>query len=321
MKPNKKIKKLIIAFLVVVLAFVVYIVVDDSQSQVGFDNEPASQSNVIEYQGKRYRYNTDLVNILFIGVDSTNLIQKDALGSNTNQADSIILISLNKSTKQARLLQISRNSMVDITQYDIYGEPSRTSFTQLAMQYSTAKGGAQSCWAMVDTVSTILNDLRIDGYINLNIEAIGKINELAGPVTITVPEDYTDVDPSFIKGATITLTNEQAEAYVRHREIEGVGGNQERMTRQIEYIEALVATVKAKGNLESIYDTLAPLLDNYLLTNLSGDQIDTLADFDLTGNGYETVPGEMTLGDTYEEFYIDYDNLDDIIIKMFYNEL
>lgn len=321
MEVSKKLQRIIIFVLVMVLAITGYILATDHQSQAGQPTPSASQSNVIEYQGKRYRYNTDLMNILFIGVDSTNLIQSDDLASNTNQADSIILISLDKSTKEANLLQISRNSMVDITQYDIYGEPSRTSFTQLALQYSTAKGGAQSCWAMVDTVSTVLNRLRIDGYINLNIEAIGKINELAGPVTITIPEDYTDVDPAFVKGATITLSNEQAEAYVRHRDIEGIGSNQERMARQIQYIEALVATVKSKGDIDSIYDMFAPLLDKYLLTNMTGDQIDELADYNLTGNGYESVPGATTMGNTYEEFYIDYDKLDDILIKMFYNEL
>ncbi|MDD3028031.1 MAG: LCP family protein [Erysipelotrichaceae bacterium] len=321
MEVSKKLQRIIIFVLVMVLAITGYILATDHQSQAGQPTPSASQSNVIEYQGKRYRYNTDLMNILFIGVDSTNLIQTDNLASNTNQADSIILISLNKSTKEANLLQVSRNSMVDITQYDIYGEPSRTSFAQLALQYSTAKGGAQSCWAMVDTVSTMLSDLRIDGYINLNIEAIGKINELAGPVTITIPEDYTDVDPAFVKGATITLSDGQAEAYVRHRDIEGIGSNQERMARQIQYIEALVATVRSKGDIDSIYDMFAPLLDKYLLTNMTGDQIDELADYNLSGNGYESVPGETTMGNTYEEFYINYDKLDDILIKMFYNEL
>ena len=321
MEFNKYIQRAIIFVLVVAVAVTGYILINDSRSHADQANATTSQSNVVEYNGKEYRYNTDLMNILFIGVDSSNLIQKEALGNNTNQADSIILLSLNKSTKEANLLQISRNSMVDITQYDIYGEPSQTTFAQLALQYSTAKGGAQSCWAMVDTVSTILGDLRIDGYINLNIAAIGKINELAGPVTITVPEDYTDVDPAFVKGTTITLSGEQAEAYVRHRDVEEFASNQERMQRQIQYIEALVETIKSKGDLDSIYDTLAPLLDDYLLTNLSGDQIDELADYNLTTNDYQTVPGETAMGDTYEEFYIDYDKLDDILIKLFYNEL
>lgn len=320
MNINHKIHRVIVAFLVMVLAATVYYAVDDGPTGDSQINEPSLQSNVVEHEGKQYRYNTDLLNILFIGVDSTNLIQKETGANNTNQADSVILISLNKVTKEANLLQISRNAMVDVTQYDIYGELSRTSYTQLAMQYSTAKGGAQSCWAMVDTVSSLLGDLRIDGYINLNIEAIGQVNHLAGPVTITVPEDYADIDPAFVKGSTITLSDDQAEAYVRYREIEGIGGNQERMARQIQYIEALVATVKAKGNLESIYETFAPLLDNYLLTNLSGDQINELANYDLGQNKYETVPGDMIMGDTYEEFYIDYDKLDDILIKMFYNE-
>ncbi len=279
-----------------------------------------SQANIVEYNGSRYRYNTDLTNILFIGIDSNDLIQKEEYGNYTNQADSIILLSLDKSTKKAKMLQISRNSMVDIDLYDIHGNVIGTSFAQLCLQYSVAKGGTQSCWAMVNTVSTMLNDLRIDGYLNLNIESIGIINDAVGGVTLTIPEDYTDIEPEFVAGETLNLTAHQAERYVRGRVIEGIGGNEERMERQVQYLSALVNTVKSK-NLDNLYDTFSTMLDDYVMTDLTGEQIDDLSDYDVDFTKTAFVPGEKQMGDTYEEFYIDEQKMDDILIEMFYNEV
>lgn len=309
-------KTIVIAVVLVALVGAgIYLVQDDEPAIVEYGQ---SQANIVEYNGQRYRYNTDLTNILFIGIDSTNLIQKETLGSYTNQADSIILLSLDKSTKQAKLLQISRNSMVDIDLFDVNGNATGTSFAQLALQYSTGKGGEQSCWAMVNTVSTLLGDLRIDGYLNLNIESIGIINDALGGVTITVPEDYTAIDPAFEMGAVLTLDAQQAERYVRGRDLEGIGGNEERMERQIQYLDALVKTVKTQ-DIDSLYNTFSFLLEDYVLTDLTGNQIDELTDYTLDFNDVEFVPGEKVMGDTYEEFYIDEQKLNDKIINMYYN--
>ena len=71
------------------------------------------------------------------------------------------------------------------------------------------------------------------------MDGIADITNLMGGVTLTVPEDYTDIDPAFKAGETIVLAGEQAEKYVRYRDVNVSGSNTQRMERQAQFMEAL----------------------------------------------------------------------------------
>ena len=47
--------------------------------------------------------------------------------------------------------------------------------------------------------------------------AIRVLNDLVGGVSVTMEEDGTQIDPAFVKGATVRLSGSQAEAFVRAR--------------------------------------------------------------------------------------------------------
>ena len=64
---------------------------------------------------------------------------------------------------------------------------------------------------MKKTVSELLYGMPIAGCFSMTIEGISTLNDAIGGVSITVPEDYTDIDPAFVQGTTLTLTGEQAE--------------------------------------------------------------------------------------------------------------
>lgn len=285
------------------------------------DRNVVSQSdlNTITYEGKKYRYNSNLLNILFLGIDKNEETGEDYLPGDAGQSDCIMLLTLNKETKEARILQIPRDTMTEVDLYDVNGNYYTTVQAQLATQYSYGNGGTGSCWATKKTVSELLYDIPIDAYLSLDMASIPIINDAVGGVTITIPKDYTNIDPAFEKGTTVTLTGKQADSYVHYRDTSVAFSNNERMQRQVQYIPALITAIRNKvGAGSNYYEFFYPLVEKYMVTDLMEDQINKLADYNLVTSEVQYVPGEGKQGEIYEEFHVDEKKLQEIIIKMFY---
>lgn len=293
---------------------------DDSKN-IGLGEEELSQSDLgtIEYEGQKYHYNNELFNILFLGIDNNEELREHDLPGEAGQADSIMVLSLNKKTKEGRILQIPRDTMTEIDLYDGNGNRYDSVYRQLALQYAYGSGGENSCWAMKKTVSELLYDLPIDGYLALDIASLAIINDTVGGVTLTIPKDYTVIDPAFEKGATLTLTGKQAHAYVRYRDTNESFSNQDRMERQMQYLPALIAAVKSNVNLEKgYYDVFYPLVSKYMFTDLREDQVDTFADFNLVEAEMEYLPGEWISGEEYDEYHVNDEELQKKLVETFY---
>lgn len=284
---------------------------DDSQSQVDIDQ--------ITYDGKQYSYNSDLTNILFLGIDNSSGIKDDNMPSEAGQSDCIILLTLDKEKKEARILQIPRDTMTEVDVYNLGGYLFTTLQAQIATQYAYHIGGESSCMATKKTVSELLYDLPIDGYLAMDYTNIATVNDIIGGVEITVPQDYTMIDPAFQEGATLTLMGEQAHDYVRWRDTNASFSNYDRMDRQVQYILAMIDTlqeyVEENGN---DYSTLFSLVENNMVTNLNESQIEKLLEYDLSTESIEILPGEAQKGEIYEEFYVNEENLQKMLIETFY---
>ena len=277
-------------------------------------------SDSIFYNGKEYVYNKNLTNVLFMGIDKDAEVSLSNMPGTSGQADCLMVISLDKSNETARVLQVSRDTMTDVDLFDVSGKYYTTVQAQIATQYAYGNGVQSSCFATKKTVSELLYDLPIDGYLSLNLSAISILNDAVGGVTVTVPEDYTDIDPAFTAGTTITLTGEQAEKYVRKRDITVLGSNNGRMQRQMQYIPALIQSIRKKvGSGGDYYKMLEPILEPYMAPNLSADQINQLGRYEFLEDETEYLQGEMKQGE-HDEFYVDEENLQEILIKMFYIE-
>ena len=79
------------------------------------------------------------------------------------QADCIMLLSLDKETKEGRILQINRNTMTQIDTYDSTGSAFGTVNAQLATQYAYCIGGSRSCWATEKTVKKPVSYTHLTG--------------------------------------------------------------------------------------------------------------------------------------------------------------
>mgnify|MGYP002619754252 FL=1 len=319
---------LILAVGVFVWAFQKKIMADknsgiENSSELSQANQEVSQAstNTIEYNGQTYEYNTDLENYLFLGVDKKEEVTLHDTPGTAGQADCIMILSANKETKKVKILQVSRDSMTDVDIYDVNGNYYTSINAQIATQYAYGNGKDTSCWAMKKTVSELLYDLPIEGYLSLDIDGISTINDAIGGVTITVPKDYTYVDPAFTEGAELTLTGEQAERYVRYRDITQQGSNNDRMERQVQYIPALISSIrKNTSGVVSYYNLYKDVLGPYMVTDLSATQIDALASYELDKET-EYVPGEAIPGEVNEEFHVNEQQLKELLIKMFYKSI
>lgn len=279
----------------------------------------SSTAQTVTYQGQTYEYNRELTNILFMGVDKKEEVTLQDTPGTAGQADCIMILSLDEKTQTGKVLQISRDTMTEVDIYDVNGNFYTSVEAQIATQYAYGNGEKSSCWAMEKTVSELLYELPIDAYISLNIESISILNDAVGGVTLTIPEDYTEVDPAFVQGAVVTMTGEQAEKYVRYRDTNVTGSNNGRMQRQVQYITALVQALKSTAGAEgSYYERFSSFLKPYMVTDMNAQQIDSFATYEFNSEETQYLPGEVRQGAEHDEFYVDEENLYELLLKTFY---
>ena len=325
MKNKKKIVSVILGGFFILLAAGIFLAAgylgkaSGSEEEVPETVSSQAQDDLVYYQGQAYRYRSEWMNILFLGVDKSEPVTLQNTAGTAGQADCIMLLSFNRDTKQAEILQISRDSMTDVDIYDINGEYYTTVTAQLAAQYAYGKGEKSSCWAMEQTVSELLFDLPIDGYLAVTVDSIGIINDAVGGVTLTLTEDCTDLDPSYTKGSVITLNGEEAEEFVRYRDTTVQGSNNQRMRRQVQYIPALIQAIRSKmGNSGEYYEILYPKLAEYMVTDLTAEQLNALGEYEPDMENVFYVPGEIKAGEVNEEFHVDDEQLQEMLLERFY---
>lgn len=323
-------RKLIIAVCIVLIVLIVLSLAVSLAKYVGLGNSSANETtalsgddeeSAIYYQGKKYQYNKDLINVLFLGIDTSGEVEIQDMPGYGGQSDSILLLSMNKTDETVRLLQISRDTMTEVDIFDVFGEYLTSIEAQVATQYAYGNGEKSSCWAAKKTVSELLYNLPIDAYISMNLEGIPVANDAVGGVTLTLTQDATEIDQSFVAGATVTLNGDQAEAFVRYRDTDVSGSNQDRMDRQMQYLTAFFDAARTSmGEKKNYYETFFQRLEPYTVTDMSAEQINQLASCDFLKDEIESVPGTVQAGEEHDEFYVDEDALYALIIDMFYVE-
>ena len=321
MERKRKSKGILIGSVLTALFAGIAFLLSMGSDNSGNDDSQVSQdlTKKLECEGQVYEYNKDLMNILFLGIDKdAELVEQD--GPRTaGQSDCIMILSLNKETKEGRILQIPRDTMTEVDMYDKNGNYYNSVVRQITTQFAFGVGGENSCWAVKKTVSELLYDLPIDGYFAIDMAGVSIITDAIGGVTITIPEDYTHIDSTFIKGETVTLNGEQAERYIRYRDIDVMFSNNDRMERQTQFIPALVSALKQKvGGNGNYVNVLLPLVDEYMITDLREDQLNSLADYELMMSDIQTLPGEGKMGEVHEEFHVDQEKLLKNVAEMFY---
>jgi LCP family protein required for cell wall assembly len=267
----------------------------------------------VVYNGQEYVKNRDLKTVLFLGIDDVPA-QGDLIGKG-GRSDAIVLLIVDKKNKTARMLEISRDTMTDVDVYDNDGAFLYTAHMQLCMQYAFGDSPKRSCFLTKKKISDLLYGLDIDYCASLTMEGIAVIVDGMGGVTLTMPEDLTEIDPSYVEGATVHMDGAEVERFVRARDKETTGGNTRRMERQNWFLLELVRQIKHNSQLS--VSGLVDLAKPYMETDLDADTLTLLHDCALSSDSLK-VPGESKLGELHDEYYIDDDALQELMIQLFY---
>lgn len=290
------------------------------------DVQVEEEGKFIVYNGEKYCYNDNVINILCMGVDKSIQETSDENIGENGQADVIILASLDTQTGRLTLINISREAMVDINLYNVQGNYLGTENKQLCLAYAYGDGKEGSCLNTAESVSRLMYGMPVNAYVALDLDGISVLNDAVGGVTVEVLEDLSNSDPELKAGNTVTLKGKQAHTYVRSRDTELLESNSLRMERQKQYLSAFMQTAlsEIKADLTVVLD-LYQTASEYMITDISSSQATYLASLVVTtgfsGGDMMTVPGEVVDGGRYAEFIPDDEALYQMILNVFYEKM
>ena len=289
--------------------------------------EPILAENPVNYHGKTYRRNQYVKAILCMGVDRSDTMTESKGWGEAGQSDGIFLIAQDTAHHDLKILMIPRDTMTEIPITSDGKTVSDTRITQLTMAYAYGDGREQSCENTVQSVEKLLSGFSIDQYLAVDTSVVAKLNDAVGGVTVTIPTDGMEQrDPAFVKGSQVTLHGDQAEAFVRYRDVKRDFSALYRMDQQQEYITQYFKAVKTASRTDSqIVTHLFDLIQDYMVTDMSKDQylkvaMDGLDAGSLENDDFYTVPGTGETTETFDVYKADRQAIIPIVLNLFYRE-
>lgn len=329
---KKQILLSIVLCLAVVLLAGIFIWKEQGRQQsmqitAGNTHDVGSSYRNIIYKGEKYQYNNRITNILYAGVDSTGKMEATAQYGDKARADSIALVVMDEKNKKMTILSINRDTMTKIRRYTMNGNDKGLYTTHIGYAYSYGDGGKVSCENLCEAVSLLLSGIPVKRYVVTNQDSMPYINELAGGITLTVPNnDLQEQHPEMSEGAQVTLDDSNIRDFLQYRDTEEAFSNEGRIQRQKAYVTAYVQKMKSmdESSLESTWDSLN-VMDDYLQTSVTRNQylglLKTLKKVDFSEENIEQLPGTDQEGELHDEFQVDEEALKELIIRLFYEKV
>ncbi len=263
------------------------------------------------HNGKAYYYNNELINILLIGVDRDETIDKDG-----HQADVLFLVSADMKNKKAKILAIPRNTLTDIEVYDMNGEFLATDFKQICLSYAYGSNDEQCSQLTQKAVSRLLYNINISGYYTIFMDSVEEIVDSVGGVKVTVPQDMTSVNPKWKKNANVTISGKNALKYLVYRE----ESSNDRLQRQKQFVTSFITSAKrAVGKNISLPLTMYNKLAKNTVTDVDGTSAVYLAS-EIIGADFEIlqIAGKVGFDGQFETFEVDEKTLYEMVLDVFY---
>ena len=314
-------KNIIIGFIILVLVVSiagVYISTLNKEEKV--QNEKSQDYHTITYNNKTYEYNSSVVSILFMGIDTTD---PDEI---QGQADVMELLLLDRSKKTIYLVSIPRDTMTEIRMFDVEGNDLGWQRQHLNLAYAYGSSKETGCMYTLQAVSRLFNDVPIVRYASMDLNELKDVHSLVGKLRVKVPNNSLQYEnPIWIKGNYATLTQKNVETFLRTRDVEKDFSNEERMERQEAYLKAYYKKLKEKLE-DSFEDTIKEFYDicKNMTTNITYTDMETFGkmvlEYDFKEDNYITLGGENVSGDYHDEFEVDEKKLESTIVKLFYKE-
>lgn len=263
----KKVFKVLLIIILILIIFGagtiggLYFYAKTKLSKMNIETIPQDQIQVNEGVTQKL---TGYRNIALFGLDS----RQDDYGTG-NRSDCIIIASINNDTKEVKLVSVYRDTYLQI--------PGR-SLDKVTHAYSY--GGAALA---LSTLNTNL-DLDITEYVTVNFNAVAKIVDSVGGITMNITAEETKYINFYIQennkvlnrnsseiteAGTYTLDGVQALAYSRIRYTDG--GDYKRTERMRDVLVAVFEKAKHK-NISEINTMMNELLPN-VSTNIDANEV------------------------------------------------
>lgn len=272
--------------------------------------------STVEQDGILYRLNPSLQTVLFLGLDDGGSSIPGVTPGEGRRADTIFLLLLDSQKRETQLLAISRDTIADVDFYDANGEYSYTAPTHINMQYFFGDSPTRSCYLTKRAISRLLYGMRVDACLALNADAIVTIVDQLGGLTITMPGDYTDIDPKYEDGAELCLTGAETEHLLRYRDTSTHGSNEVRVERQVRLIQALVKKFQTELSVSKLEELLDSAGES-LCSDLDAETLKKLISYHLNPETL-TLPGSLVAGSEHDEFHVDETALRELILALYY---
>lgn len=289
-----------------------------------------AEEQYITYDGKKYKYRQELVNILCLGIDkSVSMPYVEAERGNIGMSDAVILVSIDTKKNTIKAIAIPRDTVTEIQKTTKDGELSSKERMRLCIQYAYGISMQQSNELTVNAVSKMLYNLQIQRCCAINFEALPIINDAIGGVDVEVKEDIEEWESRLPYGETVHLEGELALRFVKVRNKYDLNGAALRTQRQKQYIEVFVQKAKSvvKKNPTiplTIFQELQK--DGNMCTDITVEDIMYLMPkvlrMSFSDDMVQMIPGESVVSqDGHTDYQMDIDAVKKIVIDTFYEEM
>lgn len=236
----------------------------------------------------------DIVNILLIGIDSSDVTYE--VDENSKRADTIMLLSIDPNFDRVRLLSIPRDTYYKLKGFDNY-----------RMNAAYSRGGID---LQVSSVEDFMG-VKIDHYVTVNYEAVEELVDAIGGVEVYTPE-YKYTDPSTVPPLEINfeeglhlLDGKDSVKYLRMRKIYK-DQDLDRIKAQQDFIMKIFDKMKSPKMLLKL-PRLVSIANKHIETDMNYGQLSYLAYYGVTLDkeniNIKTVDGHMKKGSPL--YYVD----------------
>ena len=318
-------KRLVLMLSILILVIVVLIggfQILESTVLLPEQTEQPTATKTITRNGVDYLPRQDITTLLVMGIDEVGPVKDSGSYRNTGESDVLLLMIFDEKNETYTILALNRDTMLDMPVLGIGGKQAGTFFGQLALSHTYGGGLEDSCENTRETISDFLGGVTIDYYVSMNMDAIELLNDAVGGVRVYVTEDFSEVDPSIAMGEMV-LNAAQARTYVQIRKDVGNQLNLSRMERHKDYMKGFMEALTEKIDqndsfILQTYEKLTP----YIVTDCSVNTMTSLVErfSDYTMQELVSPEGENVLTNQFYEFYVDEEQLDSLVLRLFYAE-
>lgn len=278
----------------------------------------------VSYQGKTYKYNTHLINYIFMGVDTENIVETSDGSLDAGQTDALFMLSFDRKTGNVTMVSIPRDTIATYNMYGRDGTDLGPVEQQISLAYAYGDGKYSSCKMTRDAVSKLFYRIPVTKYLSAPLESLEKMSSVIGGVSVVVPNDsLVERDSSMAAGNTVEITEENVTFFLRTRDIKVTNSALDRLERQNAYLEAAFAEIMQQFSTDpGIVTKVFTAMEPYMVTNVGNDEFVKIMEGLAEGGTLTkwTIPGEGVAAELYDEFHVNEDMFYEKLIMSFFVE-